>query len=276
MSEATSEAPSLTPESNAPPIQSTAQTVLEQAQAQVAEAEASDQAVEESAEVEAETTTDEGETTTKGLSWNDALKRVPPDIAKLMRNMQGDYTRKTQELADQRKELLREREALLKGREAIQAPDEVPEYDPFDEGTINARIEREVARRLQEVLEPMQREYEQMAAEDSYQAFLVEHPEFKTDTDLRNEVQLLLEGNSSLDLETAYWAAKGRQAKHQAAENKRAEAAKRKAAKEAALKGTGSARRAPGTGRPPNGDLRRMSNADLLALAKTMSTNRRR
>jgi hypothetical protein len=272
MSEATSEAPSLTPESNAPPIQSTAQTVLEQAQAQVAEAEASDQA----AEVEVETTTDEGETTTKGLSWNDALKRVPPDIAKLMRNMQGDYTRKTQELADQRKELLREREALLKGRDAIEAPEEVPEYDPFDEGTINARIEREVARRLQEVLEPMQREYEQMAAEDSYQAFLVEHPEFKTDTDLRNEVQLLLEGNTNLDLETAYWAAKGRQAKHQAAENKRAEAAKRKAAKEAALKGTGSARRAPGTGRPPNGDLRRMSNADLLALAKTMSTNRRR
>ena len=170
--------------------------MLEQAQAQVAEAEASDQAVEESAEVEVETTTDEGETTTKGLSWNDALKRVPPDIAKLMRNMQGDYTRKTQELADQRKELLREREALLKGREAIEAPEEVPEYDPFDEGTINARIEREVARRLQEVLEPMQREYEQMAAEDSYQAFLVEHPEFKTDTDLRNEVQLLLEGNS--------------------------------------------------------------------------------
>ena len=41
----------------------------------------------------------------QSLSWNDAMERVPPDIRRLMRQMQGDYTRKTQALAEQRKEV---------------------------------------------------------------------------------------------------------------------------------------------------------------------------
>ena len=53
------------------------------------------------------------------LSWDEAVRRVPPDIANLMRSMQGDYTRKTQELAAQRKDVLREREALQRGASKI-------------------------------------------------------------------------------------------------------------------------------------------------------------
>ena len=56
----------------------------------------------------------------------------------------------------------------------------------------------------------MQQEYETMAAEDSYNNFLQAHPDFKEDQALRSEVQHLLEGNEALDLETAYWAARGR------------------------------------------------------------------
>ena len=213
----------------------------------------------------------EGEAPKKrGLSWEQAVKSVPPDIAKLMRSMQADYTRKTQELSEQRKDFMREREALMKGKAAIEAPAELPEYDPFDEGTINARIEAEVAKRLQQVLEPMQAEYEQMAAQDSYKAFLQEHPEFETDTGLRSEVQSLLEANESLDLETAYWAARGKKARAEAAEAKHTRSARRKARQEAALKGTGTPRRG-GAGRVPGRkDLKSMSAADILAVAQAM------
>jgi hypothetical protein len=56
----------------------------------------------------------------------------------------------------------------------------------------------------------MQQEAELLRAESDYQTFLTENPEFKTDKALRSEVQALLERNPQLDLETAYWAAKGK------------------------------------------------------------------
>jgi len=222
------------------------------------------------AEVEVEEQTGDEPPKKRGLSWEQAVKSVPPDIAKLMRSMQADYTRKTQELAEQRKDFKREREALMRGKEALTEPEELPEYDPFNEASINARIEREVTRRLQQVLEPMQAEYEQMAAQDNYKAFLQQHPDFETDTGLRSEVQHLLENNEALDLETAYWAAKGKAAKAEAAKASEARAAKRRAAKEAALKGTGTSRKGGRQGRPKRGDLRNTSAADILAMAQAM------
>lgn len=280
---------SLTAPSNAPGIQSVAESVLAEAQSLVngdtassAEPASETPDVEPSmmaamedddGDVEIEDTADDGSPRKRSLSWNDAIKQVPPDIAKLMKNMQGDYTRKTQELAEQRKEFLREREALMKGAESLQDR-ELPDYDPFNEDTIKARIEQEVNRRLREVLEPMQQEYEVMQAEDSYKSFLAEHPEFETDTALRSEVQHLLENNASLDLETAYWAAKGKQAKIQRAEDQQRQKASRAARKEAALKGTGNSRKVTPGGVPDRSSIRRMSNSDLLALAQSMNRNR--
>ena len=225
----------------------------------------------EAADVEIEEAGEDGaEPKRRGLSWEQAIKSVPPDIAKLMRNMQADYTRKTQELSEQRKSFMAEREALMKGKQSLTLEGDLPDYDPFDEATIQARIEREVNKRLQMVLEPMQAEYEQQVAQDSYKTFLSEHPDFETDTGLRSEVQHLLESNDSLDLETAYWAARGKRAKQEAAQASQERAAKRAAAKEAALKGTGSPRRAGTQGRPSRGDLKRASAADILAMAQAM------
>lgn len=127
-------------------------------------------------EVELEEQSADAEPERRNLSWNDAIARVPPDIAKLMKNMQADYTRKTTALAEQRREFLREREALMKGKQALADDGDVPEYDPFNEASIQARIEREVSRRLREVLEPMEAEYQTMKAEDDYQRFLNSRP----------------------------------------------------------------------------------------------------
>jgi hypothetical protein len=186
--------------------ESVAEQVLAEVQAQAApEAPTPEAAPEQDAELAAMQAAME--------SWEQAVKSVPPDIAKLMRSMHADYTRKTQELSSQRKDFVREREALMRGKKALTTREELPEYDPFNEDSINARIEQEVTLRLQQVLEPMQAEYEQMAAQDNYKAFVSEHPDFESDTGLRSEVQHLLEGNDSLDLETAYWAARGKRAK---------------------------------------------------------------
>ena len=149
-------------------------------------------------------------------SWSDELAKVAaisPAAAELMKAQQADYTRKTQELSKVRKEMLREREALQRGAANIAPPEDVGEFDPFNEQSVSARIEAEVARRLQEVLAPMQHEYEIMAAEESYQGFLQAHPDFETDADLRADVQAALEASPSLDLETAYYAVQGRRAR---------------------------------------------------------------
>lgn len=226
-------------------------------------------AMEEEGDVEVEVS-DEGGKRTRNLSWNDALKQVPPDIRALMKNMQRDYTKKTQELSEQRKEFVREREALLKGQESLKVPDTLPEYDPFNEASINARIEAEVNKRLNAVLEPMKREYEVMAAEDNYQSFLAEHPEFQSDKELRSEVQKMLEANEALDLETAYYAAKGRMSKAQAVKEAEAAKARRAADREAATRGTGLPRRGSATAPPDRNSLKKMSNADILAAAQAL------
>jgi len=208
------------------------------------------------------------------LSWDEAVRRVPPDIANLMRSMQGDYTRKTQELAAQRKDVLREREALQRGASKIQAPEELGEFDPFNESSVSARIEAEVARRLQDMLAPMQQEYELMAAEDAYQGFLSKHPDFESDSTLRTEVQQALETSPALDLETAYYAVQGRRARTQASESKARTSAERAARREAAHRGTGIPRKGLRPRKPPARDLKKMDHAQILALAKELAAGR--
>jgi len=222
-------------------------------------------------EVELEEQSADAEPERRNLSWNDAIARVPPDIAKLMRNMQADYTKKTTALAEQRREFLREREALMKGKAALADDGDVPEYDPFNEASIQARIEREVSRRLREVLEPMEVEYQTMKAEDDYQRFLNEHPDFEKDTALRSEVQHLLESNDSLDLETAYWAARGKKSRQAEQRAREERSARRKASKEAALRGTAPPRKGAVARKPSGSDLRKMSTADILKLAQSLN-----
>lgn len=258
-----------------PAHQSTAEAVLAEMTAATEEAATEDQLAsaedaDMSGEVEVEEKAPGEPTRRRSLSWEDAIKAVPPDIAKLMKQMQGDYTRKTQELAEQRRDFIREREALLKGSATLKTDGELPEYDPFNEQSIQARIEQEVSRRLRDVLEPMEAEYRAMAAEDDYQSFLTAHPDFKDDQGLRSEVQHLLEQNQSLDLETAYWAAKGKQSRIQKEADRKVSRARKEAQRQAA--GVVAPPRKGGNPvRPTAKDLKNMSAADILAAAKALT-----
>jgi len=227
--------------------------------------------------VEYETTDADGKKRTRKLSWEDAIKRADPEIAALMRGMQKDYTKKRQADAEKHRDWMREREVLSNAADRLaelQSQQADLPYDPFDPKSVNAMIEATVAARLREVLEPMQQEYQTMQAEDSYKAFLAANPDFQTDTGLRSEVQHLLEGNPALDLETAYAAAKGKKLMKEAEAAKARKAADRKARREAALTGTAAARRSTQPGRPGRGNMRKMSNADILEMARSMHRNR--
>lgn len=270
--------------------QSIAETVLAQAQAMQA-GEAAPQAAPEGTDSvpssEAEASAPEAEaapeseaatpTKRRNLSWEEAVKAVPPDIAKLMKDLRADYTRKTQAISDERKGWTHEREALMAGLAELQAnppAQDHGDYDPFNEQAMQQRIELEVNRRLKAVLEPMQRKVATMKAEEGYQSFLNANPDFKTDKALRADVQAMLEKNKSLDLETAYWAAKGRQKQEQAQTQRDTRAARRNAAREAALKGTAPSRRPPTVGKPNKKDLRGMSAGDIYRLAQAMHADK--
>ena len=223
------------------------------------------------AEVEVEETTPGEAPRKRGLSWEQAVKSVPPDIAQLMRSMHADYTRKTQELSSQRKDFVREREALMRGKKALTTREELPEYDPFNEDSIKARIEQEVTLRLQQVLEPMQAEYEQMAAQDNYKAFVAEHPDFERDTGLRSarcSTCLRATTRSTLRRPTGQHEASAqssmqpRRARHEAPSVGQLKRQRSRAQEHRGEGGSG--------GKPQRGDLRKASAADILAMAQAM------
>lgn len=186
-----------------------------------------------------------------GLSWDDSIREMEesaPHLAKLARELRADYTRKTQTLSAEKKRLAADKEALLKSgtmdalREKAEA--DVGELNPFDESSISARIEREVARRLAEALEPLEREHKQAAARQKYDTFLDKHPDLKTDEGVRKEVFEALKANPGLDLQSAYYAAKGRRASSLETQRAATKKAEQKAARAAALTATGQGRRA--------------------------------
>ena len=257
--------------------QTVAESVLAEAHAQLAEPAAPSEPEAQSVAPEAVEAEPAPEATPsrRNLSWDEAVKQVPPDIAKLMTDFRKDYTKKTQKISAERSSWTQEREALMAGLAELKevAPPE-GDYDPFNEESMQARIEAEVNRRLKDVLAPMQRKVATMKAEEGYQGFLAANPDFKNDSALRKDVQVMLEKSPSLDLETAYYAVKGRRAKTAKVEESNHRVARRNAAREAAMKGTAATRRPPTSRRPQKADLKKMSAADIYRLAQTMQSDK--
>jgi len=147
----------------------------------------------------------------KGINWNETLSGLPDDVQKLIGNLRTDYTRKTQELAEQRRNLENERKALLnsdfaRGLEE-QASRDIGEFDPFSNESVQAKIEQEVARRMQQMIEPLRTEYELHQRQQALQSFKDQHPDL---TNYKTEIAELLMTDKSLSLERAYYIVKGK------------------------------------------------------------------
>jgi len=147
----------------------------------------------------------------KGVDFRQVLEVLPDDAKTLIGNLRADYTRKTQELASQRKELEAQMKALTDGeffkrvKEQASQPD--VELDPYRTETFEARIQQEVARRMQEAFQPLQQQQELQMRQLKLQEFKTNHPDLD---DMKHDVSDLLKSNPSLSLQDAYFITKGK------------------------------------------------------------------
>ena len=147
----------------------------------------------------------------KGVDFRQVLEVLPDDAKTLIGNLRADYTRKTQELASQRKELEAQMKALTDGeffkrvKEQASQPD--VELDPYRTETFEARIQQEVARRMQEAFQPLQQQQELQMRQLKLQEFKTNHPDLD---DMKHDVADLLKSNPSLSLQDAYFITKGK------------------------------------------------------------------
>ena len=187
----------------------------------------------------------------KGLDFNRVVKELPDDAQKLMANLRADYTRKTQALAEERKQLEAMRNSLSNS-EFNQKIDEVAnaetvQLDPYDDNSFNARIEQEVARRLQEMMKPIRMEQEMSNKRQALENFKRDNPDLM---DYRSEVAELLQGNDALSLQDAYYIVKGRKTQTRLQELENENKLRTEKMREAGLKISTGTR---GGDRPPKG-----------------------
>lgn len=158
---------------------------------------------------------------------------------------QADYTRKTQALAAERQRLDAQQRALFESEafKAVKAmaEKEVGEFDPYDPDNMLNHMRKTAAEQLASLYRPVEEAYASETAKVKATAFISSKPEFEDPT-FKAEVREMLKSNQNLDLETAYWVAKGKRDSATTAAAKEEAARYRKAMAEAGLNvSTGSA-----------------------------------
>lgn len=185
-----------------------------------------------------------------GIDYNQVIADLPEDAKKILANLRSDYTRKTQEIAAQRKSLQTERSAWEAQRKAMvenrdfhdnleRTVSQDVEFNPYDEATYKAHIEQQVAKRMQEMMRPIQEEHALQTRRGQLAQFKDSHPDL---TEYKVPIYKALRANQHMSLEQAYWMVKGQ---HMSAESDRSQtelARYRKAAQDAGLKVGGTSR----------------------------------
>ena len=174
--------------------------------------------------------------THQGINWNETISGLPDDAQKLLGNLRADYTKKTQELARQRKALESERKALLNEDYLANINEKANQeinFDPFDNDSVNARIEQEVAKRMQQMIQPLQQEYELQQRQMALDNFKAQHPDLQ---EHKTEIAKLLMTDKTLNLERAYYIVKGKANTEKAAAYEKELATYKQAAREYGLK----------------------------------------
>lgn len=182
-----------------------------------------------------------------GESWDSLFNQADEKSQRAMQQLRADYTRKTQELAAQRKELAEQAQQIQAMRmslednaayKAIQqaATEDAGEFDPYDTQSFQRYVNKIVAERLQAVLQPMAEQQMKAQAQTKVQAFMAEHPDLTSDEGLKAEVRQTLLSNESLSLQDAYWIVKGRRSHSVSERQQLEELAFKQAAKASGLK----------------------------------------
>jgi hypothetical protein len=175
----------------------------------------------------------------EGESWDSIYSEQPEQVQRAMAEMRKAFTRKTQELASERRKLEASNQALMQSGlmdELRQQAGAVPdEFDPFNPDHIKQVIEAKVAARLKDVLEPLHKQSQQHEAKARYDNFKEQHPDLLQDDGVKKGVYDALQRDPSLKLEQAYWMVKGRMADEARRKGENRAALHRRAAQRAAL-----------------------------------------
>lgn len=162
-----------------------------------------------------------------GESFDAIYDSQPPEVQRLLGSLRGDYTRKMQALSQERKKLEDLQNNLTNSdafkalqNQAKAAAEAGQEFDPFDNKSMENYINNMVAQKLQAVLEPMYQEQMKAQSNRKVENFMNEHPELRTDEQLRSEVYQVLKDNEHLDLAQGFWIVKGKRAKELAIKEK--------------------------------------------------------
>ena len=214
-------------------------------------AEAPEANIEELAAAEIDDDIVNGDENYKGIDYNKVINDLPEDARKIVANLRRSFTTKSQEVAEQRKKLEAVAADLASQREALIQSDffedikekSVPEdgatFDPYDPTSVEKRIEKEVALRLRQMLEPMHAEHRIQQQKNQVAAFKQQHPDLE---DIKMDVAAALREHEHLTLEQAYWQVKGQKLASEEKETKAELKRYRQAAKDAGLKVGGASR----------------------------------
>jgi hypothetical protein len=187
----------------------------------------------------------------KGIDYNRVIGSLPDDAKNLLSNLRADYTRKTQELANERKALEAMRTSLNNTEfnskiDSIANSDTV-KLDPYDDESFNRRIEQEVARRMQEMMKPIRIEQELSKKRASLEEFKSKNPDLM---DYKDDIASLLNANESLSLQDAYHIVKGKKTNERLRELEQENKIRTEKMREAGLKISSGTR---GSDKPPKG-----------------------
>ena len=152
--------------------------------------------------------------------YQDILKHLPENGRKLIQNLRSSYTKKTQEIADMRRQLEAERTSLQQQRRLLAegpgakqlaaiANAEPEQFDPWSADSMEAKIKAEAAKMVQSLIQPMQEDLRLATRKQELSAFKDAHPDLM-DVDMKAGVVKLLQSRPELKLEDAYYLVRGR------------------------------------------------------------------
>ena len=149
------------------------------------------------------------------------MQHIPEDARKHVANIRSSYTRKTQELAEMRKQLEAERAELhrqqdaslnnpyLKQAEAELAKHQEEEYDLYTPEGMQSEIKRQAAQMLQEMMKPAQEEMQIKQRRMQLEQFKTSNPELMDDQ-YRMPIAEMLRARPELRLEDAFYIVKAK------------------------------------------------------------------
>jgi len=191
-------------------------------------------------------------------SYQEVMKHLPENGRKLISNLRAMTTRKTQEVADIRKQLEAERAAVAAERQALyngefaqniktlaETPDEG--IDPYTDDGMQAMIQKQAALMFQQMMQPVQQDMQMQQRQLQLDNFKRDNPDI-TNPEVRVEVAKLLQERPELKLEDSYWIVKAKMDRNKLEQLEQDRISKRQAQKSAWQKtSNGAASKPKGT-----------------------------